>query len=344
MKKHLSQIVIESELFDRVLATFTTNVEVVDNIYDYYYGSKNKKPIYYDGMSKMVIKEYLYQYVLDINNMKGVTDWKQVILIRSSNENSTTTTEREVYGREARRWVNALLHKAGYSDDDIEDCLNSKVADKVAGLMQFHYIYPGEFNKIYELRNCYYYDINGAHCDALTEIFPKAKDLILKQYARRKTNPLIKKYFNSYVGALCNIGHRLTYNWIVQRTSKTLFEAISYVEGTLIYANTDGIIVQNPTKLLDTSKKLGEFKEEYSGSVYFYRRNNYYVYQIGDELKGSCRKAARGYIDLVNNKVVSYTISNNIVGYSSNDKAIRVTELNNIKGENLNEESKEIIL
>ena len=40
----------------------------------------------------------------------------------------------------------------------------------------------------------------------------------------------------------------------------------------------------------------------------FYRCKNYFIYQIGDTLKGSCRANARDKIDLANNKVVSYDI------------------------------------
>ena len=101
----------------------------------------------------------------------------------------------------------------------------------------------------------------------------------------------------------------ITYWYIVDRTTRKLFEAIHKVDGRIVYANTDGFCVQYPKNILPTSQELGDFKEEYKGVVYYFNNNKqspYVLYQFGNELKGSCMTAMRQYIDLSKGQVVYY--------------------------------------
>ena len=65
--------------------------------------------------------------------------------------------------------------------------------------------------------------------------------------------------------------------------------------------------VKSPKNILSTSKELGDFKLEYSGNTYFYRDTNYMLYQIGNELKGSCPLKVREQINLKKGEVVHFT-------------------------------------
>jgi hypothetical protein len=190
-------------------------------------------------------------------------------------------------------------------------------AEKDINLIQQHYNYPAPNNTIVKLTNTFKFDINGAHTDALCEIFPRAKDKLIGMYLKRKKNPVFKQYPNLYVGMLAQKSKEMrqkgipakyekTYNWIVQRTSRMLLNAMDAVGGLPVYVNTDGFIVQNPQNLLTHSKNLGEFKLEFSGDTYVYSDKNYIVYQTGDEKKGTCFTSVREDIDLSIGQVVHY--------------------------------------
>jgi hypothetical protein len=219
-------------------------------------------------------------------------------------------------GSKAKAYITKVL-KTVYTDAEIDERLRMFEAEKDMNLIQQHYNYPAPDNTIIKLTNTFKFDINGAHTDALCEIFPKAKDKLIGMYLKRKKNPVFKQYPNLYVGMLAQKSKEMrkagipgkyekTYNWIVQRTSRMLLAAMDTVKGCPIYVNTDGFIVQNPESLLTPSKNLGEFKLEFSGDTYVYSDKNYIIYQTGDEKKGSCFTAVRNDIDLSKGQVVHY--------------------------------------
>ena len=160
---------------------------------------------------------------------------------------------------------------------------------------------------IIKYEDCYKWDINGAHNAALCEIFPKAAGAIGMMYQERKKNPANKKYINYYCGMLARKNHRKTYNWIVQRTTQILLNGINEAGGILLYANTDGFLVQHPEKIIPHSTKLDEFKLEYQGAVWFYYDKNYQCFQTETgEVKGTILQSVRDKIDLPNGQVVHY--------------------------------------
>ena len=103
-------------------------------------------------------------------------------------------------------------------------------------------------------------------------------------------------------------------------------EAMNYVGGILLYANTDGFLIQNPVNLLITSKNLGDMKLEASGDAYIVRTDNYILYQTykadtGEkELKGSCMKCVRDKIDLSTGKIIVYDKVLHVIGKNANGK------------------------
>lgn len=241
------------------------------------------------------------------------------------------------YASTCKKFIENILHK-DYTDEEIEECLNSHSLDTHQMPIHITVPYYYEFNTVYKVNNCVYYDINNAHLDALTEIFPKSKRrlvhlraLINKYKASGELDKAqdIKDYINIYCGNLGktrkNSGgqitgyakHRGTYEWIVNRTRNILQSTLDYCQGEIIYANTDGAIIHCPQKTIETSNKLGEFKSELANSeVYIMNYRNagdtpYLIYQYLDTknnkiIKGNCPNEMREQIDLAQGKYVSF--------------------------------------
>lgn len=308
--KVLKSFNLREDIFDKILYDFSFDVKIVDSLTPYYCGYKNKRIIYYNGVDQLICREYILDNYINYN---ANTEWKQIRLIK--NQNLTDKIQDSTNGPQAWNYINRLLKKY-YSVNEINYLLCKHEEDEDKSLSQYHYTYMVEKNVCYKITNTYKYDINGAHLDALCEIFPKAKDDFLKMYNKRKTNVRFKQYPNFYVGMLVKKSFRRTYNWIVHRTTKMLFRAMDYVNGEIIYANTDGFVVKNPANNIITNKFLGNFKLEHQGDSYFYRDKNYTIYQFGNELKGSCFCSVRDKIDLSKGEVVHYDIKvNNELNY-----------------------------
>lgn len=303
-KIYLIKYDISEELFDNILLTMKSYIKNVNDIEDYCTGYNNKNNIYYDGKS-MILKECLLFYFAKIED--PVTDWKQCIVRKTPNQKKPLI--KSIDGSRAYLYIMTKL-KNYYTAEEIDACLKSHESEYDFEKIQYHYTFIGEMLNIYKHDNCVKYDINGAHQDALIEIFPKAKPFLMKLYNERKINPVNKQYVNYFVGMLCRKGYRKTYNWIVQRTSKMLLDAINYVDGSLVYANTDGFIVQNPKRKLEASTELGKFKLEYEGTAYTYAGENYWCYQIEKDgvkdITGNVLYSVRDKIDLKKNTVVKY--------------------------------------
>ena len=337
--KQLMTYKITRDIFDKILTDLQAMVEEVDDIHEYFFGykycpnpKKRKINIVYgtrkDVRYMIILERVLAQYINIFS-----TEWKQVRVEcddNQSNENDVSKQYTPIY---CWNYVMKLIKKH-YNEEEINSCFNAHIAQYNENKKQIHYNYKARVTRlIYELKDCYKFDINGAHCDALTEIFPKCREDFNKLYLRRKKNPGIKNLFNFFVGNLCNKGHRDTYNWIVQRTTDLLTNAICKCDGELIYANTDGFIVRDPKNIIEYNKELGNFKLEYSGTVYIYNDTNYILYQMGNEMKGTCRKSVRDKIDLSKGKVVHYSISKKPIELKSG-KITYIEELTNIVEEN----------
>ena len=298
---------VDEELFDKILKDYSFFIKVVSKaeMEASFKGYKYKTVFKYDGIEYLILQElYLDGYLPSISE----SSWRPVILRRVHNP-KINSVEDSIDGTRAYNYMVSLLRRV-YTDDEIDECLKAHEAEYSEEKAQYHYQEQPYFDGIIvEHENCYKYDINGAHQSALIEIFPKAKKYIEELYTKRKEKPVYKAYINYYVGMLKRKGHAKTYNWIVQRISKQLLDAIKFTGGDLHYANTDGFIVSNPKNLINASTNLGEFKLEYHGTIYIYEDKNYWCYQTEDgDITGSIRKQVRNLIDLKNNKVVHYDI------------------------------------
>lgn len=323
---------VSSLIFNQMLEK--AKVKEVDNFEDYRYGILNgsKRVIIRDSKHlNRIICMLMYEELCYPEKYWSIDGWKQFIYQiddnnaevlepykpkKKRNFNCVTIT-----GTYATNYLNKIIKKY-YNEKEMLNMYDSNSAEYNEDLSQQHFIFTKDVGKIRKYSNCYYYDINGAHTDALVELFPRCKDVFIDMYKRRKEHPEIKQIFNFFVGNLAH-SHRGTYNWIVQRTTKKLKEFQKYIGGMPLYINTDGIIVKNPINTPENSTKLGDFKLEYCGDVYMYSRlspSPYSIIQMGDVLKGNCPLEYRNMIDLTNGKVVSYKcnfkkLDGNVHGY-----------------------------
>ena len=316
---------IQSDIFDQILFDYSSRIVYKDDVNPYIHGYCNKQDIYYDGREYLICLEYILNHYC--HNIKDCTDWKQCRLRRVDNINSTT--RETICGNVAWDKMMTLLHFC-YTTEEIEDIFKSYECEYSEEYKQYHYQYPLEIGELKSIPNCYKYDINGAHTDALAEMFPKAKLLIIDLYNRRHQEPVNKDIVNYFVGMLVSKGHRKTYNWIVQRTTKSLYKAMDMLGGHMIYVNTDGCVIAAPKALITASKELGQFKLEYNGTVFIYKDKNYWLMQCGNDMKGSCLTSVRKDIDLSQGIIVHYDRVRKQIGTKENGNPIYINIAENI--------------
>ena len=313
---------VSSLIFNQMLQK--TRVKNVDNFEDYRYGiiNENKRRIIIrdnENPDRIVCLLQFEEFCYPKKYWSNEGDWKQFIyqvnnaqaevLEPFSYNKKRNLNNISITGTYATNYLNKIIRKY-YSEEEILNNYEANSKEYNFDYAQQHYVVkdPETIGKIRKYPNCYYYDINGAHTDALVELFPRCKDVFIDMYKRRKEHPEIKQIFNFFVGNLRH-SHEGTYNWIVQRTTKKLTEFKDYIGGKAVYINTDGIVVQNPINTPANSTELGDFKLEYVGDVYLYSRSSpspYWIMQIGKDLKGICPLEYRSMIDLPNGKVISY--------------------------------------
>lgn len=293
---------VNETIFENILEIFKSYIEPTDKIGLYWSGYDQKNIIYYNNKDLLIMRETLLAKIANFSeeDKEEAERWRQVIVRKVPND---ITYKIDIDGNRAWNYMMKLL-KNYYTEEEIDAQLNSFTANYDENKIQFHFTLPS-FGRIKKFDNCVKYDINGAHHDALIEIFPRAKEALTELFIKRKEKPVYKAYVNYFVGNLVNHGYRFTYNWIVQRTTDTLLKAINYVGGKLIYANTDGFLSYLPENKIEHSTELGKFKLEYEGTAYVYQDKNYWCYQT-DEICGNIRYAVRDKIDLSKNLVVHY--------------------------------------
>lgn len=295
-KKELRAWRVSSQLFDEILEMYEEWVVKVDDITPYVKGSKFKASLFYDGIKQLVCQERIL-------TGKG-PDWYQCICIRDDKLEGRDYKHHLTGGVAYRTLKNRILRY--YSEEQYNTRLYSFEAEYNQDLNQMHYNWLRQPDTIYKYSNCVKYDINGAYASALIEIFPRAKEEILRLYNERKDKPVNKDIINYFVGMLCRVGHRKTYNYIVQQIRRRMDAVVGNVGGALIYANTDGFAVVYPDNYLSTSRELGDFKLEYQGDIWTYRGANYWIMQTGDKITGNVLYQVRPLIDLRSGKVVEY--------------------------------------
>ena len=314
--KQLTLVNISEELYDTLLNSFPSQLEYCENIYPLFYGTSNKNKLYFNE-EYIIIKQCKFNYIYKVLYGKSFfeedpTNWKQIKL---RVDKSIEKAESIVDGTHCYNYIMDIL-TSYYSKEEIEDILNTHVEEKNKNYEQYHYKYVITDNNIHKFPNCYKYDITKAHAAAIIALFPKSeKDIMhLLEISKKAKNSgdiakskKYKNYVNYFVGALCNHGHRLTYNYIVHNVTRKLFDTYNYTKGMLLYANTDSFTVYQPEKILNPSDKVGDFKLEYKGDIYIYKDDNYWLMQYGNEFVGSSKVITRKYCDFSKGQVVHYT-------------------------------------
>lgn len=296
----LRRINLDTETYYKILEKYKTFVRY-DNIQNYIATGYNHKDLILvdKDTSTLICQGSVVNYVT--GQQKLNYPWMQYVC---GVDTSLNEVSNEIpWATQANKRIKKILNKY-YTDEEIEERLNNYSTEEVE--VPIHMLIPIKYHDgmIHKFTNCDYYDINGAHTDALCEIFPKAdKKLKALHFGGQKA------YINIYVGDLCNHGHRSTYNWIVRRTKLWLKQIIEAAMGEIIYANTDGVIIHNALYKLETTLEIGGFKSESSdGIVYAYYCEGkditpYTVYQYdhpfkGKQIKGTARLALRNGMDL----------------------------------------------
>lgn len=310
MQKILECFEVNEWTFNAILETFSDDVVVEYDLDKYYKGWQPRNRIFFDGWRTILCRECDLAYC--VKGMQCDNNWKQCIVTLNPSPKSAVV-ERSIDG--TRAWARMMFLLSNfYTKEEISERLNMFQADYKEELKQVHYYIEIEPFTIYKFTDCVKYDINGAHNDALCEIFPKAAKLLKKHYNERHEKPINKKEVNYFVGMLKRKGYAKTYNWIVQRTTKILYECIDKcydvndARNALIYANTDCCVVCHPVKTIPTSHLLGDFKLEYEGDVYLYKDKNYILMECGNDHTGNCLYMVRDRISLKDHKVVQYDL------------------------------------
>lgn len=308
----LSRYKIDSETFWSLLKSYSKFVEKCSLSGYLAKGYPDKRTIKYDPDSHAMIIQAYRVKGLDLDE-----DWRQVVLYLDDSLNGIQEVSAPFpWANQANKRVEDILLRH-YTDKEINDLLRKHSLKERD--MPIHYLLPEPFKDgcVHRFENCVYYDINGAHTDALIEIFPEARKELESLHHTKGG----KNFINVFVGDLCNRGFRGTFDWIIQRTREKLTFIREQTGGMMLYANTDGIIVWNPSKRLKTSDKVGDIKAESAdGVIYAYNcpkdddSTSYTLYQYvspkdGITIKGNARLAARQGIDLSKGIVRKYLLT-----------------------------------
>lgn len=240
----------------------------------------------HEGKEYLIVSGRALIYYTDKYDL--FTDWKQYILYKDLNRAEPDFEKEGQKSITGPRALHTLMKvvKKHYTYDQIKDIFHSHEAEYDPDLIQIHRN-NYHTNRILKYEDCYEYDLNAAYGDAFIALFPEAKKEIQWMFDHR--HDTIKGVGNFYKAVLnyssgcLNSQHEWntsvsepyyfpkTYNWIVQRVRKRIDEAIDYVGGEVIYANTDGFIVSAPERHITPSKEIGQFKLEFQGDVYVYQ-------------------------------------------------------------------------
>lgn len=339
--KRLIQYLITDKLFNDFVAYFEdyhglgSVIEECDES-DFIYGHPDKISILVDFKNKSLCCTTLSLKEFDpfVRTKCKYRGYQCVIKADDEHGSASFAHIRIEYSpHQAVKEMNKVLRKH-YDESEIDACLRSHQKENFD--KQMHDVLFEQY-QISEYRNCWYWDISGAHTYILSEIFPEAAD-DLKYWNDHKHDrncSHFKKIPNFYVGCLGkkDSPYRKTYHWIVGEVNRIMNEAFEKTHNMLkskfIYINTDGFIIQHPKELLEASNELGKFKCEYDGTVYTYAGKNYQIIQYGDTIKGNLPTELRRFVDLRIGKVVEYDRVK--VGQHYEYKNIREVQLNGKK-------------
>ena len=225
----------------------------------------------------------------------GTTYWYVWHFRASDSVKTTTKVDKVINGAIAWAKFYAQLKKH-YTHQEIDDIIKEfGTSDEETKPILHRNIFQKKdyvSNKIYQFDKVYYYDLNKAYAANLMTFFPRLKDWMLEQY--KKDKPYFKKVINYAVGMMQRFDsitdskvdyHRfhLLRNTIVTNTTTKMDEAMSSIsdmESEIVYVNTDGFMINNPSNELAHSLEIGDFGEEtVDNHIVWMTRVNQFGYQ-----------------------------------------------------------------
>ncbi len=318
---------VNEDVFIHIVNAFKNGLIIVQDVSEYASFDKYQC-VYYDGQDYIVCQlrkiaiccSKMQSKIIDMGRL-----WRQFIVRR--NINQSEEFKMDITPITAKAMIMKELYKKGLSKKDIALRLHMYEAEYNPRFIQMHKlnvdsdIFDNEC-VIYKFNDCIYYDINKAHMDALKEIFPELTDYFSKLIESIKHDIMYKAVANYFVGLLAYKTaeqrakhlpgkYEKTYNWIVQRTTKLLLKRIGEDTNKIVYANTDGVIIQKPSVYHQSSSKVGEFKVAYTGTVYTYHTKGGWILQCGNDIKSNIKKSMRKDIDLSKGKCIEVIDRNN---------------------------------
>lgn len=332
-KKPLPTVTLNEKTWEFLLANMKHIVKV-DSLADYKCGYKEKNVVYYtrgDDSDTMIIKTMYVKYLTE-KDYDFLDGWKQLVCIKRP-EQVEDAIFNAINPVEALNRTNYMLKKR-YSEEELEECYKSHEAEEdSATIIKENILYGAglEKYKIYKFSDCLYEDMNGAYNSMLAEIFPRcSEDFKWLNDHRHDNNDRLKNQSNYFVGCMTQNAkkykdgkptrpiHPKTRFWIVSQITAKMYSRMKNVGGKALYVNTDGFIVQHPKKILETSDKMGEFKRESYGDVYFFRCNSGWCMQYMKkgkwEIKGLIPLELRDKIDLSKGLAIDYDIETTDTG------------------------------
>lgn len=318
MKSSLKHFTISLELYEKLCNEYTFDTSLT-SVWDFTFDLESYQA-YKVEYNRNIYLCLTYSYIGNVieDKYKDLEPWwKRIVCMVKPNQVEPII---QIYSPSyCVSLVKKQLHFKGLTDEMIDKRLNEYTLED--GLTQIHISYGIEPYKVVRFDDCIYYDINKAHMDALIEIFPELKDWFLEIAKKSKKDIRYKSIANLYVGCLGKKTgkYRKTYNWIVNRTTSKvnkMLEQLMDCNSKIIYANTDGFVVQHPVCTLETSELIGDIKQETPETTFYMyyhqgikdETTSHKVLQYGDKKLciNNIMISDLKYIDLRCGKVISY--------------------------------------
>ena len=298
----LNRIELREDVFNQILVDYESRIKLVskedfEKLSNIGYND-NKKTIVYNGTNMFICQSYVLTSRVGYIN----ESWKQIVC------NKSVSVKKEwskgVRGNDAYNEMKKVLVGGRISEQEWFRILRDGDDHQTAHpFIKWPYFESREV--IVKFSNVKYYDINSAYPSELCKYFPLSAADLEKMYEERKIKPENKKIFNYFVGMLAHKGYWGLWNKIISGTREKLEKGMDATDGYIIYANTDGFMVQNG-KNIECGNKLGQWKLSYEGDIYVYFSNHGVTIQYGNEFTGKMPLELRKYCDFSKGKVVQY--------------------------------------
>ena len=313
----------------------------------------NLEYIYLNSLSDSEIETPVKKAIYKIHNFIKNGHYDYVLI---STVNSRLEDIGELNPVVCRTWAKRALMKA-YTKNEIKEIIEARGCDH--NLKPLRHRATNVKGIIQKWEDCVYMDIHKAHAWGLIDLFPKIKDIVIEKIEEgnkyKEEGDYVKAqqckdYPNIVVGCfgqkkksgegknepikrLYDLDLTPLYNTIVNgvRTKiENQYKLLDSFNGTLVYAQTDGLIYQHPVwENVKDSKEIGEFGvgKIDDNVIYTYSCNTdskagltgYTIYQFNvDGIKkvvGDLPDILKERIDLSIGKVVDYKRTVDKYGY-----------------------------